>query len=283
MAVATIAEIQQRFAQGKGFFIPAVTSTPGAATAAAAASGQLSVQILVNNIGTTLPGTRVSLPIPPSPGSPLMLTEAGISRNTAGALFLVYLYRMGSVNLAATGDQFTANSATFPILRTEFGESSKPVTLTPMIYIDDAGTATAPVFSLKTNAGGAGYVDQDGNSTAATRTMTMPSATANVQSGYIFRLNDGDSGVQSISQVDVDTASGSAATGVIFGIEFLADITHILVGTSVANLMVNGIALGDLKPGVATSGTATATLAILSIGTISSTAAFAALAGVLDS
>lgn len=283
MAVATIAEIQQRFAQGKGFFIPAFSATPGAATAATATSGQITAQIIVNNIGTTLPGTRVGFPIPPSPGSPLMLTEAGMSRNAAGELFLVYLYRMGSVNLAATGDQFTADSATFPILRTEFGESSKAITLTPMIYIDDAGTVTAPVFSLKTNAGGAGYVDQDGNSTVAARTMTMPSATANVQSGYIFRLNDGDSGVQSISQVDVDTASGSAATGVIFGIEFLADISHILVGTSVANVMVNGLAFGDLKPGVATSGTATATLAILALGSTGATAAVAALAGVLNS
>jgi hypothetical protein len=211
----------------------------------------------------------------------MMLAEALLQRNNVAQVFLAYIYTIGTVNLSATGDQFTHDAATFPLLRTEFGESSKAITLIPVVYINDAGTTTAPVFSMKTNAGGTGYVDQDGNNSVSTLTMTLPSATAAVQSGYIFRLNPGDSGVQDVVQIDVDTA-GTSVTGVIFGLELLADIT-VFAGAGLADMVAGGLGYADLKPAVATSGTATAVLGIVTLGATNATATIPTIVGVLNS
>jgi len=260
--------------------MPGTGAAQGATTAATATSGQYSVQINMNNVGTTLPTTRVGFPMPPAMSAPMMLVEAMIQRNNNVQVYLCHIYTIGTVNLSALNDQFTHDAATFPILRTEFGEASKPVSLIPIIYIDDAGTTSAPVFSLKTNAGGTGYVDQDGNNEVATKTTTLPSATAAVQSAYLLRLNDGDSGVRDIVQIDVDTA-GTSVGGVIFGAEVIADVTNYVSAGLVS--VVNGLGWGDLKPGVATSGTATSFIGLVSMGSVSGTQSVPTIIGVLNS
>jgi hypothetical protein len=194
------------------------------------------------------------------------MMEAYLARSTSTNLFLAWVYTIGTLNLAATGDQFTHDAATFPLLRTEFGEASKAITLLPAIYITTATTVTAAVFSMKTNAGGTGYTDQDGNTTVANVLMTLPAAATAVQSSYLFRLNSGDSGVRDINQIDVDTAA-SAGAATIFGVEIIADICNYPGQGGLSNVLVNGLRLSELKPAVATSGTATAVLALVALGT----------------
>ena len=265
MAITNRSDIINKSAT-KGIRTHLLTAAPGSNTAANAAAGHFRLTLNANGIGTTYPGTLQTLPLP-NPGSELLLTQATGTQSAAAAVcFLARFYLMGTLNLAATGDQFTHDAATFPVTRTKFGAATKPVSLIPVIYITTATTTTAPVIRMRTAAGGTGYVDQDGNNVVGASTTTMPAAATAVQSGFIIRMEPGDSGVQDIVQIEVTTA-GSAGAASIYGMEFLAPLSSPFSGSWIEyNPVFGGVALRDLKPAAATSGTATTFLGVVEFG-----------------
>ena len=274
--MATITSRNQYFinlAKGYGaagmfkFNTQSASSTSGGAT-----SCFHTPQLNFNLVGTTYPSTFVSLPLPPALTSDLLAMFVQVCQTTVRGGYLAWVYLMGTLNLAATGDQFTANAATFPILRNDISGTNQPVELTPIIQLTTATTTTAAIYVLKTNAGGAGYVDQDGNSTVGVNTVTLPAAATTVNSCFCFPLEDGDSGVRSISAIEVTTAAAAGAANV-WGIEYITPLSAI-AGTApaVADCMSGGLQYANLKAGTATAGTATAYLCHISYGVTGSPA-----------
>ena len=244
-----------------------IASQTAGVTAGNAGSGFFTAILTANLVGTTYPGTLVSMQIPPAPPQPLFTTIASSVTASGRPAFFVRFYLLGTLNLAATGNQFTHNAATFPLLRTQLGVASQPITLLPMIYITTATATTAPIFRLRTVAGAAGYVNQLGNSIVGTRTMTMPLAATVAQSGFIIRLEAGDSGIQNITNIEVTTA-GSAGAASIYGIELLSPFNQLNSGWLHKNdQMFGGLSMVDLVPAVATSGTVTSILGQLILQT----------------
>jgi len=186
------------------------------------------------------------------------------TRNTV--VLLCRFYRLGSQITSATGDQFTHDAATFPALRTQYGVASDPISLIPFIYVDDAPSATAPQLVLETVAGGDGYVDQDGNSTRGVKTFVFPSAATVVDSGYILKLNDGDSGVRDITAIRTTVASGGTSSVVVFGMEILAAVGAGADTPSLHDGLFGGVSVLDLAPAAPTAGTFTTFLAFLGLG-----------------
>jgi hypothetical protein len=268
MAITTRTDIFTKMGSGKGLVATWIGLIPSqGGTLQNAAAGFFNGNLSCNAIGTTYPTTLVGFPLPAGLPNELYTIGAASSASGGAGQYLAYFYEIGTVNLAATGDQFTHHAATFPMLRTQYGEASKPITLLPMIYITTATATTAPIMTLKTAAGGAGYVDPDGNNVVGVRTLTLPAAATLAQSSYFFRLEDGDSGIRDITQIDVGTA-GSAGAATVYGVELLMPL-----GTPLAARMVQtdaafgGLGLNNLKPAVATSGTATAILGYVTIRT----------------
>lgn len=265
MPISTRSDILKNFAKGLGVAIPAASAGSISATAAVAASGHFSVQIKPNTVGTTLPGTLVSYPVA-SPTSDVLLTFATVAGSFASARMcsIAWIYRIGTLTLSATGDRFTHDAATFPLTRTIMGVTTS-VQLVPIVQLTTATATTAPVFRLRTVAGGAGYVSQDGSSVVGTKTMTMPAAATANGSCFMFRLEDGDSAVTDISNIEVTTA-GSAGAATIWGVEYLSDITHAVPGYHMSSdSLFGGLDPMSLKPAVATSGTATAYLSTVDL------------------
>ena len=262
-------------ASGLGMDTPTNTLSGVAGTAAAAGSGFLSAGLSTNTIGTTYPATLVGIQLPPGLTAALRLVLAQSASNQALPNFLAYFYNMGTVDLANAAatpyDGFTADAGvTYPLLRTKYTATSQAITLIPMCYITTDTATTAPVFDLQTAAGAAGYVDQDGNSTVGTATMTMPAAATVAQSGYIIRLQPGDTGVRSISAVRV-TTKGTAGAARIFGVEILAGITIPSTSwTQLDDLAFSGLALPDLRPATPTAGTLTSYLGVLRLNVTTS-------------
>lgn len=254
--------------KGLGFSMHYAGAGPGSSTTAgAAASGFHSVQLYFNNIGTTTPGTLVGFPIPPAPANQLLGVMGQMGMLIARCNYLVNLYKLGTLDLTATGNKFTHDGTTFPVTRTQFGEAAKPLSLIPIVYITTATTTTAAVFRLRTVAGGAGYTNQSGSTVVGTKTMTLPSTTTAVNSAYVLRLEDGDSGVQDISNIEV-TTSAAAGAATIFGAEILMQL-EVPTTAMVTNYdaMFGGLGMNDLVPAAKTGGSAlTSYLAIMSVG-----------------
>lgn len=284
--IVNIADIYRLIAQGKSYKSVAPTSSGTASTAGAAASGFFTAGFHVNSIGTTMPSTLESIHMPPiTTSQQLRLIGAGNRLATAATFDLVRMYLFGTMSaLTPTGDRFTHDAATFPVLRTMMGQASQPVDLTPMLNITTATTTTAAVMRLRTAAGGTGYTDQDGNATVGTKTITLPSATTARDSCYIFRLEDGDSAVRDISAVEVTTAAAVGAASV-WGIEHLATLTY----PNVANVgdfldyLYSTPNLVDISPAVATSGSVVSRLALLRTGATASAAQKVTLHVIVDS
>lgn len=269
MAITTRADVFSRLLQGKGLLSPGVSEVTGGNTAGNAGAGGYSLQVHASAIGTTYPSTLIDMPpLPAGLPNELLSVSATALFNAAGPIVLVRLYLMGSLNLAATGNQFTHNAGwTAPLLRTIFGQASQPIALMPMIYVTTATATTAPIFTIKTNAGGAGYVDQDGDNVIGTKTFTMPAAATSAQSGFFLRLEDGDSGVRDITQINVDTA-GSAGAADIYGVEFLQPTGSAIDSKpKLVDALFGGLGMTDLKPAVPTSGTVPSLLGAIALET----------------
>jgi len=266
MAFTTRNEVYQALQQGKGVYAPFRLAFPASAgTAGAAASGFFSARMCLNSLGTTFPSTFKTM-MTPSPTSPMRLVAAygSTEANSLYPTWLARFYVIGTVNLAAvSASALTHDAATFPVTRTSLGTASSPVSMIPMLWITTATTTTAPIFSFT-------YVNQDGSTVVGAKTMTMPSAATTVSSGYILRLEDGDSGVRDVTAVNVTTA-GATGAATLFGVEPIAPVVlvsqHYL---SAHDALAGAYAYRDLNAAVATSGSATSYLGIFSSSTTSS-------------
>lgn len=277
-------DLMIKFAQGKGYFYQAKPTTTGSLTTSNANSGAFTVGSQFNTLGTTTPGTLVGFPTPTGPSADISILMSGFSAdvNAARGAYLAYFYKMGTINLAATGNQFTPDAATFPITRTQFGAATKPLTLLPLLYTTAALTVTAAAFQLQTSGGAAGYTNQSGSAVIGAKTFTYPSASATATSGFFLRLEDGDSGVQAINQVNVTTAS-TTGTATIYGIELIAPMGCLhLSMVSMYDGAFGGIGLQSLTPGIATSGTATSMLGSIILSSTGSVQGIMTIAGVLN-
>lgn len=254
-------------AQGKGHSFNILSSTnSGALTGAAAGSGDFTVSIKANSIGTTFPSTIGDILQLPSGTSPLRLQTLLLNLATGSTPYLLaYIYQFGTQVLTATGDQFTHHAATFPVLRTQMG-TSQAVPLLPMIQITTATTTTAAVLTMKTAAGGTGYTDQDGNNTVGTLTHTMPNIATAVNSCYFLPLEDGDRGVQNVAAIQTNTAAAAGAA-TIWGVEPIAflNATYANGQDGIFDGVFGQLRMPNLRPAVATSGTANAKLVLITL------------------
>lgn len=218
MAITSTTNIITNLATGKGYFNPYIAGAGLGGTNPSATSGHIRFAIQVNSIGTTYPGTRVGIP---SPGTTdILLVGAFKAIGTAAGVSCVFgrFYELGTLDLTSTGDKFMHASTFTSLQRTVFGVASTPISLIPFLYVTTALTTTAAQIILKTSAGGAGYVDQDGNNTVGTKTFIFPSATTATGSLYLPMIENDDSGVQDIVAIQVTTAAATGAC-VVLGFE----------------------------------------------------------------
>jgi hypothetical protein len=255
--------VNQLIAQGKGFMSLHNGLLSGATSTATAGSGHFSGEICANTIGTTLPATLAGFPMPPytSPARLTHMQMTGANNGAPGAGYLAMLYKLGTQVLTATGDQFTHDAATFPVLRTMYGQASQPVDLIPLIQITTATSVTAPVLKMVNVAATTGYKNQAGNNVNGTKTWTAPLAATATNTTQSLMLEDGDSGITDLTSLQTTMASTTGAA-TIWGMEILAPAGHPSINSSLAyDSLTAGLNLQDLTPAVATSGTATAVLA----------------------
>jgi len=268
----TFKTIQTQQVNGSGLVLPLMSGTSGAGTAAAAISGAFNLALCPNIIGTTLPTTIVGFQTPAGLADCYLINLAGNSSSSDRAYLFARCYLFGTANLAATPvaiDCFTHNAATFPVTRTIYGAATQAVPLIPFMYLTAAAATSAPVFILKTTAGGNGYANQLNVGVTGTKSFTCPSATTAIQSGYILRLENGDSAVTDIIQMSL-TTRGTAGTANIYGIEPLMPLNISNYGLAVNTAIFTGI-MPSITPAVATSGTATSFLTIIAYNSAAST------------
>jgi len=284
MAFTGRADILKQLARGKGLKTAFIADDTGTTTAAAATSGLFTTRPLFNDIGTTYASTRQTVPLNGGT-APLRLLHATGANNTStsATLWLCRLYTIGTMNLNATGNQFTHHAATFPVLRTQFGEASSPVNLIPIIQVTTATTTTAAVISLSNVAGTDGYVDQDGNTVVGTASsFTFPAAATAVHSAFIPFLEITDYAIRDIVNIRVHTAAAAGAAR-IFGAELLSPINNWAGGgTSVNDHVFGALSMQDLQPAVATSGTAESVLCVLRFGQTGTSSFIGEINAVLD-
>jgi len=251
----------QNLAKGLGFYSPALGLAGGGGTAAAANSGLLNINLNFNSIGTTLWGTLVELQKPTGLGQTFMHGLYGIANGANVLNGLAYVYKIGTLVLTGTGNQLTHDAATFPVKRTRLGQASNALNLIPLITITTATTVTAPAFIIRNATGpSTGYVNQAGTAIQGTKTFTFPAAATGVGSTYVMRLEEGDSAVQDITKIDMQTA-GSAGAATIWGMEILSVINTLNNGPAgFHDSLVGGLHMQDMAPAVAASGTATSYL-----------------------
>lgn len=273
MAFATRNDLYQNIAKGLGVngvyhFVSNGSGQTAVSTTVTTGVGQGHVNstIMAQTIGTTFPGTLQKLVLPGVDRTE-RLNFMGLAGSGSGGqrgAYLGYLYELGTLNLAATGNQFTHHSATFPVLRTVFGVASQAISLIPFLQVTTATTTTAPVVRLRTATDTAGYNDQDGNATIGVKTLTFPNAATELNTCLTFRLEAEDNGVRDITQIRVDTAAAAGAAKV-WGFEPLVPLPRFASSYPYyIDAITYGLLMPDLKPAVATSGTANAILGIVS-------------------
>ena len=265
MALSTATDIGKRMLEGKIAISMGVSVVTTANTAAAAASGLSSLALTGNTIGSTYPSTLASFQQPPAMSGDYInvATIQGVTATRGSGFVRVYL--AGTLNLTATGDQFTHNAATFPLLRTIYGAASQPVALIPILQLTTATSVTAPAFQIQTNAGGAGYVNQSGTNEIGTKTFTFPAAATANGSCFFLRLNDTDYAARDITQIKVTTASTTGAAN-IWLMEHIGDAQGVFAATSYYDpIMDAGLRATTLTPAVATSGTASSRLLLSNV------------------
>ena len=264
MAITSHDSIILNLAQGKGSFRPFFPAAAGTGTAATTTSGGFSGGIVVNSVGTTYPTTLVGLPYGNKTSQQLFVQMFCNSVASRGNMFGRF-YQLGTLNLAATGDQFTHSGTFTKLTRTLFGEASKSITMFPIVYQTVATATTAPVIILKTAAGGTGYVDQDGNNVVGTKSFTYPAAITAVQGAYFLRLEDTTCAIQDIKAIQVTTA-GTTGTATVYGFEPIVSMPG--VATNVTNqidTVYAGIAMQDVSPAIPDAGSVTSFLGFLGL------------------
>lgn len=249
--VATLDDILKQQARGKYVMRMGVTTANTGFTAAGSTSGFIGLNFTGNTIGTTLPNTFGEFLIPAGiTGDLWSIASADGYGGAARGWIFARIYKVGTVNLAATGSQFTHDAATFPLVRTEFGVSSKAQALWPVIQVTTALTTTAAALTMT-------YVNQAGTSVTGTRTFTFPSATTAQGSAYFLPLEQGDRACRDISAISITTASATG-TATVWLMEQLEPTYNVFQGAITADyLSGHGLAVTNQTAAVATSGTAT--------------------------
>jgi hypothetical protein len=273
MPITTLSSVLQNQGKGKGLRQKVLSLGPVATTAAAAASNFIPLQIIANSLGTTHPATLVGFPLPTGITNEMFVTHltSVLGINQGRAYWLALFYKIGTLNLAATGDQFTHDAATFPILRTQYGVASQPIDLLPFLQVTTATTVTAPIIRMRTNAGVSGYKNQSGSNIVGTKTITFPAAATGASSGFYMQVENGDSAVQDVTAIEVTTAA-SAGAATLWGVELLVPLLcYSLNGMNTIDTSVFAAAMNDMMPGLATSGTATSFLGFISTQLASAT------------
>jgi hypothetical protein len=269
MAIQSHQDILKNMGMGRCGVLEVKTLTTTTITGAGSTSGLITSTMVANAIGTTYPGTLVSFPLGNLTSDHWVRLSTRLVTSTRAG-WLANFYKIGTLVITATGDQFTHEAATFPILKTVLGQASQPLSLIPIVRVTTALTTTAAAFRLQTSGGAAGYTDQDGNSTVGDVTFTFPSATTAINSCYVLRLNSGDSAVRDISNIRIDTASAVGAAD-IWGVELIAPLLSQFTAAEevVSDTIYGGMSLWPAQCGVATSGTATTFTGIYSTGATS--------------
>ncbi len=267
MSISNIQGIFDKEATGNAVHLGNTTISVGSSTNATANSGGLRASFGGSlALGTTLPGTLVDVYPAGLTGNPLRAMYMNLTAASTGIThILVRVYKIGTVVFTSTGQKFTHDAATFPVLRTQMG-TSQAVPLVPFIYMTAATTTTAAIYTLK-------YVNQDNATVTGARTFTMPSTATVVQSMYFQNLEDvlavggrRDTAVLDVTEVNVTTA---AATGTadVWGMEVLgASCGYVTTQVINKNFVTQGFSMPDINPATATSGTVTSKLMLLSVG-----------------
>lgn len=249
--ISVIDDIYKQQARGKSVLRIGTSASIPTTTAAGTTSGFFNLGFSGNAIGTTLPSTFGEFLIPAGISGDLV-TLASLTSFSLSARSLAYLriYKVGTVNLTATGNQFTHDTATFPLLRTEFGVANKAQALWPVIQLTTALTTTAAAFTFD-------YSDQDGNATTGTRTFIFPSATTTQSSAYFMPLEHGDWACRDISAVNVTTASATGAATIWLVEEIEPSLAPFATALSADYFFGFGLKIPNQQPAVATTGTVT--------------------------
>lgn len=242
-----------------------VSAASGTQTAAAATSGSTSVVLYWNSVGTTLWSTLVDQRYPTTT-APLRATSLQINATRPVTYFLGRLYEIGDLNLTTSTSEFTHHSATFPMLANRFGQASQPVDLIPLISVTTATTVTAAAFTID--------YTKDGGSVTGTTTHTMPAAATAIGSTFVLPLEEGDSTVRDITNINITTTSTVGAAK-IWGLKPICfSSTPYAVVSHSRNLLSRPTSLPSISPATATSGTATSHLVIGSFGTSATTTVY---------
>lgn len=272
MPISTLNSVLNNKGLGKGITIPVISANSSTSTNANANSGFTPFTISFNNIGTTLPSTRASFPLPPNLPSDLFvnLFQANHQNITFRTTYLAWFYLIGTVDLANAAavpyDGFTHDAAWSGTLRrTVLGVADTPITMFPVMQITTATATTAPAFILKTTAGAAGYVNQDNSNVIGTKTFTCPAAATAIGSTYLLKLEADDSGIEDLTQISV-TTKGTTGAATIWGVELLAPAQMASGYNAVSDTLVGGIRMNSLKPAVASTGTVTSRLGVINFG-----------------
>lgn len=287
-ALTNRTDILTKKARGFGLYLPFEDATGGSPTAGTANSGFFTITLYFNLVGTTVPTTLVGNQIAPGPTASIFSTGQLASCQSAGNEgFFAIAYKIGTVDLANAAatpyDGFTHDAGfTGPLKRTVYGAASKAITLIPMVYLTTATATTAPAFIMKTTAGGAGYVNQAGSNVIGTKTFTFPAATTVIDSCFVMRPENGDTGVQDITQLSV-TVKGTTGAATIFGVEFIGPQSALNIGTgSYHDMVFGGLNMTDIVPAVPTTGTVTSYLISFNMNGGGTRQALGLLTGVLN-
>lgn len=275
--VASLDDIYKQQARGKYLMRVGTTTANAAVTSATSTSGFISLSLTGNSIGTTIGSTFGEFLIPAGITGDLwtMASLSGYSASLRGWMF-ARIYKVGTVNLTGTGNQFTHDAATFPLLRTEFGVSNKPQALWPIIQVTTTLATTAPQFTMN-------YVNEDGTSVTGTRTFIFPGAAVAAGAAYFLPLEQGDWACRDVSAITI--AAGTNATAgaaTVWLMEQLEPSYNAFAG-ALSNDFISGhgLLVANQTPAVATSGTVATNTMFTIFGTSSTGGGIAANLSVL--
>lgn len=259
MAVTTLQGLFDLDAAGKAVQADYVTDESTGTTAAVAASGFLNLLTEWNTLGTTRFSTLKGFPVPAGLTSPLRMLNAAAGGNRGGTAIFANLYKLGTISFTSTGNQFTHDAATFPILKKQMG-TSQAVNGKLLIVITAAMSTTAAVMTVN-------YTNQAGASITGARTWTAPSVTTAVSGTYAIALEEGDTAIQDLTSINISVASASGTANVYLMEEHCMLAAAIGAGQSfVRSPAIESLSIPNYTPGSATSGTAVTEIMPLSSG-----------------
>jgi hypothetical protein len=268
MTIIRLDEMDRLIDEGKACEITQASIATSAGTAPIAATGNLGGIFFPEAVGSTLWSTIVK---PRIPSGNFRFHSAHLGSTRGLTYMIARLHKMGTINLAATGACFTADAGVFPVLRTEMGQASKPQILTPMILVTTATTVTAPILKMN-------YDNQDGTSRTGTIQTTFPAAATALGTMLMPRLEVGDSGIQKINGIQVDTAASAGAAN-MYGLEPLDLISIFAANVPASASCRRGYNPAPLEEPVPTSGTLDSYIGIIALGSVAATTIRAIIRG----